>query len=284
MHLDDIDIYYLRDEEMPQVGDLLARAFPPEKQAVVAVGSDPPIPDDVSYLVADHDDAIVGVAEYIVGPKAVWLLRVAVEPDYRRQGIARRLIDVVHEWVALEEDLELRLTTVIERGHFTFLEKVGFHVDAERMSKQWVNRQGEPAFELEMERLIQFGSPILQWSIYRGVPATILLLIAWLVPWPDIPVLRWLPEAFLGAGLFFVFGSYSEAGQTRWGVSLVILGGLFCALFAVQIGLTTPLGIALLLIGGGVAAGGWWHKVQWDRARKRRWREAAEEGEGAAGV
>lgn len=48
--------------------------------------------DPQLFLVAEHDDTLVGVVLGTFDGRRGWILRLAVDPAYRRRGIASRLI------------------------------------------------------------------------------------------------------------------------------------------------------------------------------------------------
>jgi ribosomal protein S18 acetylase RimI-like enzyme len=81
-------------------------------------------------LVAEAESRLVGS---IIGTFDGWrgnLYRLAVHPDYRRQGIARALVAEVEKRLALQG--ARRITALVEKDHpwaMTFWEAVGYRVD-----------------------------------------------------------------------------------------------------------------------------------------------------------
>lgn len=86
-------------------------------------------------LVAESNDTICGS---IIGTFDGWrgnMYRLAVHPDHRRQGIARRLLSEVE--AMLTERGARRITALVESDHpwaVGFWSAVGYHLD-ERMSR-----------------------------------------------------------------------------------------------------------------------------------------------------
>jgi ribosomal protein S18 acetylase RimI-like enzyme len=81
-------------------------------------------------LVAEADGLIAGS---IIGAFDGWrgnIYRLAVHPDYRRQGVARALVIEVEK--RLIRQGARRITALVEKGHpraMTFWEAVGYRVD-----------------------------------------------------------------------------------------------------------------------------------------------------------
>ncbi len=84
--------------DLPDVEAIEAAAYPrpwPSAIFVTELGR-----DDRTYLVARRDGTVVGFAGASVGAGEAHVLTVAVHPNHRRQGIARRLLDALIDAVA----------------------------------------------------------------------------------------------------------------------------------------------------------------------------------------
>jgi ribosomal protein S18 acetylase RimI-like enzyme len=81
-------------------------------------------------LVAEVGGRLVGS---VIGAFDGWrgnIYRLAVDPDFRRRGIARALVAEVEERLARQG--AKRITALVEKGHpwaMSFWEAVGYHVD-----------------------------------------------------------------------------------------------------------------------------------------------------------
>ena len=87
---------------------------------------------DHDFLVATVGDATVGFAIFRdTGPGEREILNLAVAPDFRRQGVARELVDAVFEGFAGCVFLEVRESNQIARE---FYNSMGFQVLSRRQN------------------------------------------------------------------------------------------------------------------------------------------------------
>ncbi|HUS33153.1 MAG TPA: GNAT family N-acetyltransferase [Kofleriaceae bacterium] len=101
-------------------------------------------------LVAVVEDAVVGTVEYVAGEDRLHLMGLFVAETYRRQGVARALVD---ELAILARGRPLSLNTIRETGNVPIFERLGFVVAAESLAVDFVGE--EPLHDVLMSRASQ---------------------------------------------------------------------------------------------------------------------------------
>lgn len=76
------------------------------------------------------DDEIVGAVTIYRDAAALVVSQLAVDPKYRRQGVARQLLRSANDAGEKSGAIELRLNTIQETGNVDIFERLGFTVCA----------------------------------------------------------------------------------------------------------------------------------------------------------
>jgi GNAT superfamily N-acetyltransferase len=95
---------------------------------------------DESYatLVAEDEDRLIGYLAgcahrtFYAGGSIAWVDEIWVEPEYRRQGIGRQLMDAFESWASGRGCVQVSLAT---RGAAPFYEKIGYASSAAYFKK-----------------------------------------------------------------------------------------------------------------------------------------------------
>ena len=101
-------------------------------------------------VVAERGGGLVGAVSFYLTEQQVRLFAVAVDPDWRRRGIARALIEWIADNVCSETHPELGLYTVEETGNAAIFERLGFCIVSRRVAVDAVSPSGGPVHELDM--------------------------------------------------------------------------------------------------------------------------------------
>lgn len=110
--------------------------------------------DAPNSLVAVDGELIVGVVEYCTRPESLYIRGLAVDPQWRRLGIARRLISEV-ERVALRKDrLKVTLSTIKETGNPDIFSKLGFSVICESSADGFEGLDGSQVTKVDMSHVL----------------------------------------------------------------------------------------------------------------------------------
>jgi predicted N-acetyltransferase YhbS len=123
--------------------------YHPAPQAVAHLASISPA---LERLVADDRDQIVGTVCFRVVDVCLRVMALAVQPECRRRGIARALVDRL---VTIAKDRECRaltLYTVTQTGNVPVFERLGFKLVGEQPDTYSISLSGEPLREAYMER------------------------------------------------------------------------------------------------------------------------------------
>jgi ribosomal protein S18 acetylase RimI-like enzyme len=105
-------------------------------------------------LVAESGGQIVATVEYRLAPGSMHLRSLAVDPEFQRQGIARRLIDETVN-IARERGLAIiSLHTIRETGNVGFFERLGFHSVSEEIASWCESDRFEILHDTRMEFVI----------------------------------------------------------------------------------------------------------------------------------
>ena len=93
-------------------------------------------------IVAIIKENIVGSAECLICENNILVRGLAVSPNYRRQGVARAIIEHIALIAQKEDKAELVLSTIKETGNTTAFLHIGFSVVSEAISEMFENIQG----------------------------------------------------------------------------------------------------------------------------------------------
>jgi ribosomal protein S18 acetylase RimI-like enzyme len=105
-------------------------------------------------LVADDRDQIVGTVRFRVLDGCLRVMALAVQPDCRRRGIARALVDRLMVIAKDRGCRALTLYTVTQTGNVPIFERLGFKLVCEQPDTYSISVSGEPLTEAYLERAI----------------------------------------------------------------------------------------------------------------------------------
>lgn len=112
-------------------------------------------------LMACANDKVVGTVQYYLENDGLRLLGLAVHRDFRRQGIARVLVEYVCRLSKQYKFSALGLSTIKETGNIAVFERLGFQIVAEHSDGLVESVDGQPLTDVEMKRF-------LTWKTARG--------------------------------------------------------------------------------------------------------------------
>jgi len=107
---------------------------------------------DLTRLVAILRETVAGTIQYYIDNDFMRITGLAVYEVYRRQGIARALVNHVFELAQEKGCLSVRLSTIKETGNVDIFQKLGFEVIGENTDKLCEGINGEKVTDVEMER------------------------------------------------------------------------------------------------------------------------------------
>ena len=141
----------LHEDETRVHARLLDTAFAPLHAIYVTPPRPPRSPSSAwRTVVAEMDGRIVGATSYYFRDDQVRLAGVAVEPDFRRRGVARALIQWVVDNVCSEMHPTVGLYTIEETGNPRIFEKIGFRTVSRRVATGAASPSGGPVHEVDM--------------------------------------------------------------------------------------------------------------------------------------
>ncbi len=103
-------------------------------------------------IVAIIKENVVGSAEYFICEKNVLVRGLAVSPGYRRQGVARAIIEYIMLIAQKQDKTELALSTIKETGNTTAFLHMGFSVVSEAISEIFETVQGKQVTLVNMRK------------------------------------------------------------------------------------------------------------------------------------
>jgi len=102
----------------------------------------------------DRTDTVVGVAECIVCPLALYVQGVAVASTHRRCGVAGALLGHL-AMLAVDMGLPVvQVATIKETGNVEVFQRLGFEVIEERISERFLGLHGQPVTEVTLKRQV----------------------------------------------------------------------------------------------------------------------------------
>lgn len=122
----------------------------PQAEIVSANHSSP----NSRVVAVDHTETVVGVAECIVRPTALYVQGVAVAPTHRRRGVATALLGYIAK-LAIDLGLPaLQVATIKETGNVEVFKRLGFTVIEEQISERFRGKHGPPVTEVALKRSV----------------------------------------------------------------------------------------------------------------------------------
>lgn len=147
-----ITIREARSTDQPAINDLTRLAFEQHRAiyqpspAAVSGTSSASLP----RIVAELDDILVGTVQYRLAPPRLHLIGLAVHPNRRKLGIARRLVDHLAGLAGVEI---VSLYAVKRTGNPSLFERLGFRAIHEQTDGWLLGADGQPVTEVYMERI-----------------------------------------------------------------------------------------------------------------------------------
>jgi len=109
-------------------------------------------PKSTAYIVVKMGQTVVGTSQYFDEGDRIYLFDVAVDASYRRQGIARRLIDFVSDIARSLGYKIVSARTIRETGNVEIFERLGFRVVKEEIAKWCVSDRYQILHDAYLER------------------------------------------------------------------------------------------------------------------------------------
>ena len=120
-------------------------------------------PKSTAYVVAKMGQTVVGTLRYFDEEDRIYVFDVAVDPQYRRQGIARRLIDVVTDIARTFGHKTVLTRTIRETGNVEIFERLGFRAVKEETAKWCVSDRYPTLHDVYLERLVPGRDGTARW-------------------------------------------------------------------------------------------------------------------------
>lgn len=108
--------------------------------------------EEAVHAVAKIDQTVVGTLEYFVEKDQLYVIALAVDATFRRQGIARRLIEFVGEVARGLGRSIVATRTIKETGNVPIFERLGFHVVGEEIANWCVSDVHATLHDVHLER------------------------------------------------------------------------------------------------------------------------------------
>lgn len=103
-------------------------------------------------VAVDRSSAVVGIAECIRHPSAIFVQGLAVAPTHRRCGVARELLAYIASFAEANGFSVLELAMIKETGNVNLFLRLGFAVCREQTSERFVGRDGTSVTEVTLKR------------------------------------------------------------------------------------------------------------------------------------
>ena len=108
--------------------------------------------EEAVHAVAKIDQTVVGTLEYFVEKDQLYVIALAVDATFRRQGIARRLLEFVGEAARGLGRSIVATRTIKETGNVPVFERLGFHVVGEEIASWCVSDVHASLHDVHLER------------------------------------------------------------------------------------------------------------------------------------
>ncbi len=126
----------------------LRSVYSPTKTAIVNQ------PKSTAYVVAKAGQTVVGTLQYFDEGNRIYVFDVAVDAHYRRQGVARQLVDFVSDTARTLGHKIVSARTIRETGNVEIFERLGFRVVKEETAKWCVSDRYPTLHDAYLERQV----------------------------------------------------------------------------------------------------------------------------------
>ena len=109
-------------------------------------------------LVATMNDRVVGTVQYYFTGNCVAFLGLGVHPEFRRQGVARALVQELERIGETTGATALTLYTIRETGNLTIFESLAFSVESEQPTSLFESTSMGALTEVLMKKHLQSTS------------------------------------------------------------------------------------------------------------------------------
>ncbi|MDA2935392.1 GNAT family N-acetyltransferase [Acidobacteria bacterium AH-259-D05] len=110
--------------------------------------------DSTAYVVAKAGQTVVGTLQYFDEGERIYVFDVAVDPHYRRQGVARRLIAFVSDTARSLGHKTVLTRAIKETGNVEIFERLGFRVVGEETAKWCFSDRYSVLHDVYLERQV----------------------------------------------------------------------------------------------------------------------------------
>lgn len=107
----------------------------------------------LNRIVATMNHAIIGTVEYEIKGNTLSIIGLDVHEQYRRNGVARKLVDYLTNIGKRNSIPFLSLHTIKETGNVSIFEKLGFFVTSETIDQFSVSDKFESLTDVKMQML-----------------------------------------------------------------------------------------------------------------------------------
>lgn len=113
--------------------------------------SQPHLPSKYTILVAVKNQTVVGTIQYHAENGILFLFGLSVHEDFRRQGIAREIMNYLINFAKKQKLTTIRFNTMQITGNVEIFQKIGFVVTNEKTSVLCEGLNGEKIIDVQME-------------------------------------------------------------------------------------------------------------------------------------
>lgn len=106
-------------------------------------------------IVFETHGLVIGVVEVTLNGKSAFIQGLAVDREYRKQGVARKLIGVCEDRSRSKGATLLRLLTIKETGNPEIFRRLGFLISSEKISERFIGSDERPVFQIELQKPIK---------------------------------------------------------------------------------------------------------------------------------
>lgn len=116
--------------------------------------SQPKLQNKYTTLVACMSQTVVGTIQYNAENGILFLFGLSVHEDFRRQGIAREIMNHLFNFAKTQKLTTIRFNTMRITGNVEIFQKIGFVVTNEKTSVLCEGLNGEKIIDVQMEKRI----------------------------------------------------------------------------------------------------------------------------------